>query len=59
MNVPKKPADSTQAATYPLRLPAELKLWLQQKAQENRRSFNAEVVVMLEQTQKQEAVHAP
>ena len=47
-----------QQATYPLRLPAELKQWLQQKASNNRRSFNAEVVVMLEQVQRTEATNA-
>lgn len=54
----QKASDRHQIATYPLRLPAELKQWLQQKAIDNRRSFNAEVVVSLEQLQKQEAAHA-
>lgn len=53
-----KTNDKHQTATYPLRLPAELKQWLQQRAVDNRRSFNAEVVVTLEQIQKQETAHA-
>lgn len=53
-----KSVDRQQQATYPLRLPAELKQWIQQKASDNRRSFNAEVVVMLEQVQKTEAANA-
>ena len=56
--IEKKTSDRHQTATYPLRLPAELKQWLQQKAIGNRRSFNAEVVVTLEQVQKQEPTHA-
>lgn len=50
--------DRHQVATYPLRLPPALKQWVQQKAVENRRSFNAEIVVSLERLQKQEPTHA-
>jgi hypothetical protein len=46
--------DRHQMAAYPLRLPSELKAWLQQRAAENRRSLNAEVIITLEKAQKQE-----
>ena len=55
--IEQKTSDRHQISTYPLRLPPELKQWLQQKALDNRRSFNAEVVVTLEQVQKQEPIH--
>lgn len=38
-----------------LRLPAPLKKWLSDKATENRRSLNNEVVVRLQESQKREA----
>ncbi len=41
-----------------LRLPPELKQQLQQKADENKRSFNGEIVHRLESSLKQEASDA-
>lgn len=57
MNI-EKSASKPKEVTYPLRLPAELKRWVQEKAASNRRSFNSEVVVSLENLQKSEVVHA-
>ncbi len=37
-----------------IRLPDELQAWLKERAEENRRSFNGEVVVRLEQSRVQE-----
>lgn len=54
----KEQIDRHQGCVYPLRLPQELKQWLQEKAAEHRRSFNSEVVVMLEKVQKNEEAHA-
>lgn len=33
---------------FPLRMPAEIRTWLQAAADENRRSLNSEIVVRLE-----------
>lgn len=54
------PADSEQEqmSLCPIRLPVSLKQWLQQKAIKNRRSFNSEAVVILEQLREKEAAHA-
>lgn len=42
-----------------IRLPAEIKGWLKEKAKESRRSFTAEVAHRLEQSRKaEEAKHA-
>lgn len=54
------PADSEQEqmSLCPIRLPVSLKQWLQKKAIKNRRSFNSEAVVILEQLREKEAAHA-
>ncbi|MBK9440739.1 MAG: hypothetical protein IPN53_05230 [Comamonadaceae bacterium] len=39
-------------------MPVSLKQWLQQKAIKNRRSFNSEAVVILEQLREKEVTHA-
>lgn len=41
-----------------LRLPQELKDYLRGKADDNRRSLNAEIVTRLEESRTQEQVHA-
>ena len=41
--------------TTQLRLPTELKSWLQHQAIDNRRSLNAEIVLRLEQSRAQQA----
>jgi hypothetical protein len=50
--------DNNGACQVKIRLPAALKAWLQRRAAANRRTLNAEVVVRLEETQKQEASDA-
>ena len=40
-------------STY-IRIPEELKLWLQEQAKESRRSFTSEMVYRLEQSRKQQ-----
>ncbi|MGC0154851.1 Arc family DNA-binding protein [Chromobacterium vaccinii] len=37
-----------------MRLPEELKLWLQHKAVDNRRTLTSEVIARLEESRKQE-----
>jgi hypothetical protein len=39
---------------YPLRLPPELKTWLEAQAKANRRSLNSEIVYRLEQSRAQQ-----
>lgn len=39
-----------------IRVPSDLKEWLQTKADENHRSLNAEIVVLMEQTRKKEGL---
>lgn len=39
-----------------VRVPVEIKRWLQDRAEANRRSLNAEVVVIMEQTKSMEDV---
>lgn len=45
---------SAQTAPSPIRLPQDLKDWLKHKAVDNRRSFNGEVLVRLEQSRAAE-----
>jgi Arc-like DNA binding dprotein len=42
---------------YALRLPPELKAWLEEQARANRRSLNSEIVFRLEQSRLAEAGH--
>lgn len=51
-------SEQEQMSLCPIRLPVSLKQWLQQKAIKNRRSFNSEAVVILEQLREKEATHA-
>ena len=46
--------NTKQHAASPVRIPAELKLWLKHKAVDNFRSFNSEIVARLEQSRKAE-----
>lgn len=39
---------------YALRLPPDLKVWLEQQAKANRRSLNSEIVYRLEQSRTQQ-----
>jgi hypothetical protein len=52
---------SAQSAPFGLRMPSDLKEWVQKQAEQNRRSLTSEIVVRLEQSRKQEekqnAVH--
>lgn len=41
-----------------VRLPVELAQWVKQQAQENRRSVNAQVAILIEQASKQHAATA-
>lgn len=41
-------------APSPVRIPPELKDWLKQKAVDNRRSFNSEVIQRLEESRTQQ-----
>lgn len=43
-----------RATPSPIRLPQDLKDWLKHKAIDNRRSFNSEVLVRLEQSRNTE-----
>ncbi|MGB3881990.1 MAG: Arc family DNA-binding protein [Diaphorobacter nitroreducens] len=42
-----------------VRLPDELKAWLQHEAIDNRRSLNSEIVVRLEQSRAQQLAQEP
>lgn len=42
-----------------LRLPDELKAWLQHEAIDNRRSLNSEILVRLEQSRAQQLAQQP
>lgn len=46
--------DRHQAQSYPLRVPDDLKRWLQRAAVDNRRSLNSEIIVRLEQSRIQQ-----
>ena len=41
-------------APSPIRLPEDLKVWLKHQAVDNRRSFNGEVLIRLEQSRAQQ-----
>ncbi|WP_084635686.1 Arc family DNA-binding protein [Comamonas sp. B-9] len=43
-----------QRAPSPVRLPEDLKVWLKHRAIDNRRSFNSEITVRLEQSRAAE-----
>lgn len=43
-----------QVASYPLRVPLELKMWLKKRAQRNLRSLNAEMVHRLNQSRQKD-----
>lgn len=49
--------DTRTEPQYKLRMPTELKEYLTQKAQENKRSLNAEIVARLEATMQQDELH--
>ncbi len=50
---------SRQLPQFNVRLPQDIKDWIQQKATENFRSMNAEIVARLDESRKQEeARHA-
>jgi hypothetical protein len=44
---------------YPLRLPPELKAWLEAQAKANRRSLNGEIIYRLEQSRDTERKGRP
>lgn len=44
---------------FVIRMPRDLKAWLTAKAVENKRSLNSELVYRLQESSKQEQVHAP
>lgn len=50
MNAPKR----QEATPTPIRLPDELKTWLKHAAVDNRRSLNAEMLVRLEESRRQQ-----
>ena len=50
---------SKHNAPSPIRLPQELKDWIKRKAIDNRRSFNSEVLVRLEQSREQQEKAQP
>lgn len=46
-----------QPTPFPLRMPSELKEWLQLRAEQNLRSMNNEVISLLMEAQKKELTH--
>lgn len=46
--------ERVQPAPSPIRLPQDLKDWLKHRAVDNRRSFNSEVLMRLEQSREAE-----
>ena len=46
-----------QITPFPVRMPAELKSWLQQRATQNFRSMNNELLALLMDAQKREQAH--
>lgn len=50
--------DAGKVPQIGLRLPPDLRKWLDKKAAENHRSLNGEVVVAVEQYRKQQEAHA-
>jgi hypothetical protein len=43
-----------QIKPTPVRLPDELRIWLKHQSIDNRRSLNSEIVIRLEQSQRQQ-----
>lgn len=46
-----------QITPFPVRMPVELKDWLQQRATQNLRSMNNEIITLLMEAQKREHAH--
>lgn len=44
----------TQLKPTPVRIPDELRIWLKHQCIDNRRSLNSEIVLRLEQSQRQQ-----